>query len=128
LQVSRLLPRIVVGQTLHSEEVTVDSRMRYVGCATGFVFGLVWMTVGFGSALVCVFLAALGYGAAFFVERVRTNLAATAKPTSSLAVALEEFELENERAVEEVDDATSPLSAEAEYGWPIEEPEIVRSA
>ena len=105
----------------------MDSRMRYVGCATGFVFGLVWMTVGFGPAFVCVLLAALGYGAVFFVERVRTNQAATAKPTDSLALALEEFELENERAVEEVDDAASPLTAEAEYGWPVEEPEVARS-
>jgi hypothetical protein len=101
--------------------------MRYLGCAAGFAVGLVWMTVGLGSAMVCVLLAALGYGAVFFVERARANASTTSKPSESLALALEKFELENELYDERADDATSPLAAEAEYGWPVEEPEIART-
>jgi hypothetical protein len=85
------------------------------------------MTVGFGSALLCVLLAALGYGAVFVAERARANAAATSKPSDSLALALEKFELENELLDERADDATSPLSADADYGWPVEEPEIART-
>lgn len=105
----------------------MDSSMRYVGCAAGFALGLVWMTVGLGSAIVCVLLAALGYGAVFFAERARADASPAAEPSRSLALALEEFELENESLVEQADDATSPLSAEADYGWPVEEPEIAHA-
>lgn len=100
--------------------------MRYVGCVVGFTVGLVWMTVGLGSAIVCVLLAGLGYGAVFLTERARANASTTAKPADSLALALEEFELENERLSEQADDATSPLAAEADYGWPVDEPAIAR--
>src|SRR5579859_3249154 len=105
----------------------VESSMRYVGCVAGFAIGLVWMTAGLGSAIVCVLLAALGYGAVFFAERARANASTASKPSDSLALALEEFELENESLVEGADDATSPLAAEAEYGWPVEEPEIIQN-
>jgi hypothetical protein len=101
--------------------------MRYVGCAAGFALGLVWMTVGLGSAIVCVLLAGLGYGAVFFVERARANAHTASKPSGSIAQALEEFELENETLYEQADDATSPLAAEADYGWPVEDQQIAHA-
>ncbi|HEU5214006.1 MAG TPA: hypothetical protein VFU30_00550 [Gaiellaceae bacterium] len=87
----------------------------------GFGFGLVWMTVGLGPAILCVLLAALGYGAVFVAERARDN----ARPA-------DEFELDHEHYYEPLadlhqDDATSPLAAEADYGWPVQEPEVAHS-
>jgi hypothetical protein len=38
---------------------------------------------------------------------------------------LDEFELDNEAHI--ADDATSPLAAEADYGWPIEQPNSVHA-
>jgi hypothetical protein len=102
----------------------VSSSMRYVGCVAGFGFGLVWMTVGLGSAIVCGLLAALGYGAVYVAERARANASTTRKPAGAIALMLDEFELDNEAQIEAADDATSPLAAEADYGWPVQEPEI----
>jgi hypothetical protein len=47
--------------------------MRYVGGAVGFGFGAMWMTVGIGSAIACLLLAALGYGAVWIAERAQAN-------------------------------------------------------
>jgi hypothetical protein len=72
----------------------------------GFGFGALWMTAGIGAAIASVLLAGLGYGAVFMAERAKSNATI--------------------RDYEPVDDATSPLAAEAEYGWPgyesVEEP------
>jgi uncharacterized membrane protein len=103
----------------------VDSSMRYFGFVVGFGFAIVWMTVGLGSAIVCMLLAALGYGAILVAERARASAGATPKRGDSLAALLDEFELENESHREQAEDATSPLSAEADYGWPLEQPEVV---
>jgi hypothetical protein len=40
---------------------------------------------------------------------------------------LDEFELENEAHIEAADDATSPLAAEADYGWPVDAREVAHS-
>src|SRR5438477_12163583 len=53
--------------------------LRYLGSAAGFGFGLVWMTVGLGSAIVCLLLAALGYCAVFMAERAVAE-ASTRRP------------------------------------------------
>jgi hypothetical protein len=104
----------------------VDRSMRYFGCVAGFGFALVWMTVGLGSAILCALLAGLGYGAVFFAQRARANASAIHKPTDAIASMLDEFELDNQAQVE-ADDAASPLAAEADYGWPVEEREVVRA-
>jgi hypothetical protein len=98
----------------------VDSSKRYFGCAVGLGFGLVWMTVGLGAAIVCALLAALGYGAVLVAERARANPSAAREPADAIALMLDEFELENEAQIE-ADDTTSPLAAEADYGWPVGE-------
>jgi hypothetical protein len=76
----------------------VNGSLRYFGSAVGFGFGAVWFTAGIGPAIACVLLAALGYGAVFMADRARAGASAP--------------------DYEPLDDATSPLAAEAEYGWP----------
>lgn len=105
----------------------MDNKMRYFGFAVGFAFAVVWMTVGLGSAIVCGLVAGLGYGAVIVAERARANGTATQKRADSIAAMLDEFELDNEAQIEAADDAASPLAAEAEYGWPVEEREIVHA-
>jgi uncharacterized membrane protein len=101
------------------------NKMRYFGFAVGFGFGVVWMTVGLGSAILCALLAGLGYGAVLVAERSRANASGTHRPVDSIASMLDEFELDNEAHI--ADDATSPLAAEADYGWPIEQPNSVHA-
>jgi hypothetical protein len=101
--------------------------MRYVGFVVGFAFSVVWMTVGLGSAIVCALVAALGYGAVYVAERARAKPSTTRKPADAIALMLDEFELDNEAQIEAADDATSPLAAESDYGWPVEEPKIVHA-
>jgi hypothetical protein len=127
LQVSAVPPRIVVGQGSIPRRYTVDNKMRYFGFAVGFAFAVVWMTVGLGSAIVCGLVAGLGYGAVIVAERARANGTATQERADSIAAMLDEFELDNEAQIEAADDATSPLDVEAEYGWPVEEREIVHA-
>jgi hypothetical protein len=127
LQVSAVSPRIVVGQGFIPRRYTVDNKMRYFGFAVGFAFAVVWMTVGLGSAIVCGLVAGLGYGAVIVAERARANETTTRRPADSIAQMLDEFELANEAQIEAADDATSPLAAEADYGWPVEEREIARA-
>ena len=105
----------------------MDNKMRYFGFAVGFAFAVVWMTVGLGSAIVCGLVAGLGYGAVIVAERARANATSTEKRADSIAAMLDEFELDNEAQIEAADDTTSPLAAEADYGWPVEEREIVRA-
>ena len=111
----------------------MDSWTRYFGCAVGFGFGLAWMTMGLGAAIVCLLLAGLGYGAAFTAERARASKSGLRLPSrmpeaDSLLVPRDELqvELQVEREYEQYEpvDATSPLAAEAEYGWPVAEPEL----
>lgn len=79
----------------------VSNSLRYVGGAVGFAFGAVWMTAGIGPAIACLLLAGLGYGAVFVAERARADTQT------------------REAYDEPSEDASSPLAAEAEYGWPL---------
>ena len=85
------------------------------------------MTVGLGSAIACLLLAGLGYGAVLVVERARAN--STSRPAIRMPEVEDvyEFELDGEPDLEQADDATSPLAAEAEYGWPLQDAEAVRT-
>jgi len=94
----------------------MGSSLRYLGSAAGFGFGVVWVTVGLGSAIVCLLLAALGYCAVFMAERAHAE-ASTRRPpiqTPDADLPPERFEHYDKLP----DDATTPLAAEAEYGWP----------
>jgi hypothetical protein len=101
----------------------VDSTLRYVGGAVGFGFGAVWMTVGIGAAIACLLLAAFGYGAVLVAERAQASAGPHRSPNQSpekevaLPLQADEFELDQVH-YEPADDATSPLAAEADYGWP----------
>jgi hypothetical protein len=98
----------------------------------GFAFGVLWMTEGLGAAILCLLLAGLGYGAVFAAERARANPGAIRFPTRTPAVdedlPLQAEELNHDlgHIYEPSDDASSPLAAEAEYGWPLEQPEPER--
>jgi hypothetical protein len=107
----------------------VDSSLRYFGCVTGFGFGVLWMTLGLGSAIACLLLAALGYGVVFVAERARANpsafrLSVQTPEVEDLPLLAEELNHDLGHVYEPSDDATSPLVAEAEYGWPVESPEM----
>lgn len=96
---------------------------RSFGCAVGFGFGVVWMTVGIGSAILVLLCAAFGYGVAFIAERERASwgkLRPARSPGVDEPLAFEEFELpqfarEDDELSEE---AMAPVAAEADYGWP----------
>jgi hypothetical protein len=110
----------------------VDDSMRYFGCAVGFGFGVLWMTEGLGPAILCLLLAGLGYGAVFVAERARANpetfrLPRRTPEADELSVAADEIALDHGYVYEPADDASSPLAAESEYGWPLEgTPEVAQ--
>ena len=87
----------------------MGNSMRYFGCAVGFGFGAVWMTAGLGSAIVCLLLAALGYGVVFATERARVEASTRRSPS---------LELGHGREKEQPDEVSTPVAAETEYGWP----------
>src|SRR2546423_8396454 len=60
---------------------TVDSSVRYFGCAVGFGFGVLWMTEGLGAAILCLLLAGLGYRAVFVAEPAPTKPSPFPLPT-----------------------------------------------
>ena len=102
--------------------------MRLFGCVVGFVFGVLWTTEGLGAAILCLLLAALGYGAVLVAERARANPGAIRLPSRTpevedLPFQAEELNHDLGHVYEPADDASSPLAAEAEYGWPLEQPE-----
>jgi hypothetical protein len=110
----------------------VDSSLRYFGCLTGFGFGVLWMTEGLGAAILCLLLAAFGYGAVLVAERARANPSTFRLPrptpeAGDLPVRAEELNLDLGHVYEPSDDASSPLAGEAEYGWPVEKPELVQT-
>ena len=113
----------------------MDSSLRYFGCLAGFGFGVLWMTEGLGAAILCSLLAGLGYVAVLVAERARANpetfrlpkRTVAADQVDDLPLRAEELNLDLGHVYEPTDDESSPLAAEADYGWPIEEPEIVHS-
>lgn len=109
----------------------VDSSLRYFGCVAGFGFGVLWMTEGLGAAILCLMLAALGYGAVLVAERARANPGSFRLPSRTpeveeMPLRAEELNLDLGHVYEPSDDASSPLAAEADYGWPVEEPAMPR--
>jgi len=105
----------------------VDVSLRYFACTVGFGFGVLWMTVGLGPAILCLLLAGLGYGVVFVAERAREHPESFRLPkrtpeADGLALTADELNVDHGYVYEPPsDDASSPLSAEAEYGWPLEE-------
>lgn len=100
------------------------SSWRYFGSAVGFGFGVMWMTVGIGSAILALLCAALGYGVVFVAERERAGLGrlrpASRPPAEDEPLLLDELEIAH---FERHDDEPSAeelvqVSAEADYGWP----------
>ncbi|HKD95535.1 MAG TPA: hypothetical protein VKB43_12585 [Gaiellaceae bacterium] len=116
----------------------MDISLRYFGCVVGFGFGVLWMTEGIGAAILCLLLAGVGYGVVFVTERARANPEAFRLPTRTPDAETEVDDLPLRAEVEEInsdlghvyepsDDASSPLTAEADYGWPTEDAEFVHT-
>ena len=111
----------------------MDRSLRLFWCVVGFAFGVLWMTKGLGAAILCLLLAALGYGAVLVAERARANPGALRLPNRTppevedLPLQAEELNHDLGHVYEPSEDASSPLAAEAEYGWPSEEPEIAHT-
>jgi len=104
----------------------VDSSARYFGCAVGFGFGVLWMTQGLGAAILCLLLAGFGYGVVLAAERARENPSAFRLPTrtpeeDALPLRADELNHDLGHVYEPPDDSSSPLAAEADYGWPVEQ-------
>jgi hypothetical protein len=86
------------------------------------------MTEGLGAAILCLLLAALGYGAVLVAERAQANPGTFRLPSrrpevDDLPLQAEELNHDLGHVYEPSDDASSPLAAEAEYGWPLEQQE-----
>jgi hypothetical protein len=101
----------------------VSGSWRYFGCAVGFGFGVVWMTVGAGSAILVLLCAALGYGVAFVAERERAGLSRL-RPANRAPLRepllLDDLDLARYTHDDDElsDQAMAPVAAEADYGWP----------
>ena len=110
----------------------MNSSLRYFGCAVGFAFGVLWMTQGLGAAILCVLLGAFGYAIVLVAEHAQANPSSFRLPSRTtepddLPVRAEELNLDLGHVYEPSDDESSPLSAEADYGWPVEQPEIAHA-
>ena len=102
---------------------------RYFGCAVGFGFGVVWMTLGASSAILVLLCGALGFGVAFIAEHER---AARGELRPEIPIGISQAEDEDEPLLrddfrldedEHQDDAIpaeelAPLVADGDYGWP----------
>ena len=105
----------------------MDSSLRYFGCVVGFGFGVLWMTEGLGAAILCLLLAALGYGVVFVTQRARENPGAfrlqtrTREMAEDLPLQAEELNHDLGHVYEPSDEASTPLAADADYGWPVEQ-------
>lgn len=110
----------------------MDSSLRYFGCVAGFGFGVLWITEGLGAAILCLLLGGLGYGIVLVAERARANPSTFRLPTRApeeddLPLRAEELNHDLGHVYEPADDSSSPLAAEADYGWPVEQPEIAHT-
>lgn len=103
----------------------MGSTWRYLGCAVGFGFGVVWMTMGLGPAILVFLCTALGCGAAFIAEHDRAGWSRLRPSSQTLSAEDEpllrdEFELDHfERIDDELpDEEAAPVAPRADYGWP----------
>jgi len=102
----------------------VVNSLRYAGCAVGFGIGVVWMTVGLGSAILVLLCTALGCGVALVTEHERADFSklrpARQSPSPEDEPLLrDEYEYELERYdVELPEEEVASVPGEVEYGWP----------
>lgn len=109
----------------------MSAGLRYFGGGLAFGLAAVWIMASLAAALVCLSATVVGYGVGFVVERRRARTARAS--TLSAPRRAPEFEglpqwaeaLNSDLGhVYEPAAATSPLSAEAAYGWPVDDTAI----
>jgi hypothetical protein len=107
----------------------VSGSWRYFGCAVGFGFGVVWMTLGASSAILVLLCGALGFGVAFLAEHERaapdklrpeTQIGISQADDEDEPLLRDDFRLdEQEHQDEELPaEELAPLVADGDYGWP----------
>ena len=104
----------------------MGSTWRYLGCAVGFGFGVVWMTVGIGPAILVFLCTALGCGAALIAEQERGSFSRLrpsiqTPPAEDEPLLRDEFDLDHfERIDDELpEEEIEPVAAgKGDYGWP----------
>jgi hypothetical protein len=111
------------------------SGLRYFSGAVAFGFAAIWIVASLAAALVCVLAAVIGYGTVLVAERARAKVAARAgrhgvSTSATIAPARPAPEVGNLAQwadalnsdlghVYEPAATMSPLSREADYGWPL---------
>jgi hypothetical protein len=98
--------------------------LRYIGGAAAFGFAAVWIMATLAAALVCLAAGVVGYCAGMAVERIRAE---RARPSSSpgIPIARDDLPLWADALNSDLGHvydpaaATSALSREAKYGWPL---------
>jgi hypothetical protein len=109
----------------------VNGGLRYFAGAVAFGFAALWIMASLAAALVCLLAAIAGYGVVVAVERVQarrpnrrgsSHIAAprtAAMPSGTPEMPLWADALNSDLGhIYEPSMTTSPLSREAEYGWP----------
>jgi hypothetical protein len=115
----------------------VSAGLRYFGGGLAFGFAAVWIMASLAAALVCLAATAVGYGVGFAVERMRAK-PGRASPGSKVSTPTKAPQPRRATGVDELPRwaealnsdlghvyepaaATAPLSAEAAYGWPVDD-------
>lgn len=117
--------------------------LRYFGGAVAFGFAALWIMASLAAALVCLLAALVGYGVGFAADRRRArSVARAARPGISTSSSVSAQSRKPEVGelpqwaealnsdlghIYEPAATTSPLSAEAAYGWPLEDDNAVAS-
>jgi TRAP-type mannitol/chloroaromatic compound transport system permease large subunit len=121
----------------------VRGGLRYFGGVLAFGFAAMWIMASLAAALVCLSAAVVGYGGISVAELMRARSARRAKSSSLAAsrgtpvltgqtpeaIPLWADALNSDLGhIYEPGATTSPLSREAEYGWPRDEDTVLTSA
>ncbi len=116
--------------------------LRYFGGAVAFGFAAVWIIASLAAALVCLLAAVLGYGGVLLAERTGARIAGRSRRAGSRPKRVRRRlrrrapdglpgwadALNSDLGhVYQPGAATSPLTREAEYGWPLVEETVITS-
>lgn len=103
--------------------------LRYFCGAVAFGFAAMWIMASLAAALVCLLSAIVGYGAVVVAQRMRGTRAVHVGPTAEAeGLPLWADALNSDLGhIYEPAAATSALTREAEYGWPLNDDTVIAS-